>query len=186
MIMKKRGFTLHHFSPKKGEGFTLIELLVVIAIIGLLSAIIVVSLGTARTKAKIARVQESMHQVRVLAETVYDGTIYPAEFATPVHTGGTLPNCTGSTTNANLNTLDGDIRFQQGAPNCTTVSWGIVIQKQTGSGANTTYRAFALLPGGSLIAASDWWCVDSSGNSKKISSTGAPAVPGAGVAAVCP
>jgi len=50
--------------PNKQSGFTLIELLVVIAIIGLLSTIVLASLGTARSKGVTASNQMALQQVK--------------------------------------------------------------------------------------------------------------------------
>lgn len=52
-------------------GFTLIELLVVISIIGLLSAVILVSLSRARMKAREAAVVQSLQQIRTALEVYY-------------------------------------------------------------------------------------------------------------------
>ncbi len=53
------------------KGFTLIELLVVIAIIGILSTVVLVSLGGARTKAKDARRESDIRQIVLAMEMVY-------------------------------------------------------------------------------------------------------------------
>ncbi|MFH0856720.1 MAG: prepilin-type N-terminal cleavage/methylation domain-containing protein, partial [bacterium] len=60
------------------KGFTLIELLVVIAIIGLLSTLAVVSLNTARAKARDARRISDVKQIQTALELYYnDKGAYP-------------------------------------------------------------------------------------------------------------
>ena len=64
---------LEFFSRRKGQpGFTLIELLVVIAIIGILATIVLVSLNTARSKARDVRRISDLRQVALALEMYYD------------------------------------------------------------------------------------------------------------------
>ena len=56
----------------QNKGFTLIELLVVIAIIGLLASIVLVSLNTAREKARDTKRLSIISQVNLAMEMYYD------------------------------------------------------------------------------------------------------------------
>lgn len=57
---------------KKQKGFTLIELLVVIAIIGLLATVVMVSLNSARTKARDAKAVADLRNIAMAMEMYYD------------------------------------------------------------------------------------------------------------------
>ncbi len=57
---------------KRNQGFTLIELLVVIAIIGLLATIVLVSLNTARAKARDSKRIAEVKQLMTALEMYYD------------------------------------------------------------------------------------------------------------------
>lgn len=63
----------------KQKGFTLIELLVVISIIGVLASVVLVSLNSARAKARNSRRLADIHQFQTALELYYDSNNqYPA------------------------------------------------------------------------------------------------------------
>ena len=113
---------------KKSKGFTLIELLVVIAIIGILAAIVLVSLAGARDKARDARIQADISQIRSTAELYYDD-----------HSYSYTDFCSNS---AEYNSLKDDINAQ-------------VSQTISCNGSGDDYCISAVLTDGSNICVSD-------------------------------
>lgn len=90
---------------KHNKGFTLIELLVVIAIIGLLSSIVLVSLNSARQKARDARRLIDMKQIQLALALYYDSNdSYP---------GNTDNDCDGWDAGFNGGPASGDPFIQQ-------------------------------------------------------------------------
>jgi prepilin-type N-terminal cleavage/methylation domain-containing protein len=82
-----RGYNQQHMNTRT-RGFTLIELLVVIAIIGILSAVVLASLNSARQKGRDTRRIADVKQLQVALEFAYDAAS-PDEY--PDGTAGLAP-----------------------------------------------------------------------------------------------
>jgi len=121
------------------RGFTLIELLVVVAIIGILSGIVLTSLGSARDKARDAAIQGNLSGLRAAAEVYYtDKSSYDSMF-----TGNNTCASVDDSVSKSLESID--------------------TEKACFSSAND-YAASAQL----VSDSNGYWCVDSAGTSKKI------------------
>ncbi len=124
---------------KYNQGFTLIELLVVIAIIGILSGIVLTSLGYARLRAKIASAQGSLSSIRSQAELSISNGLYPDTLC-----------------DTELVTLLNAVQAQ------TDVVPVCVQDSDTGSGdPSVGYAVLATMP--SLVGDPTYYCVDNSG-----------------------
>lgn|GEM_PF-5339314 len=76
---RKKGFTpvkykqcLFSGKARNFTGFTLVEMMVVVAIIGILFAVVIVSVNRARNRTRDAIIVSQLEQVQALAETVHN------------------------------------------------------------------------------------------------------------------
>lgn len=157
------------------KGFTILELLIVLAIIGILTSIVLVATGDARTRGADAGIKSNLDTVRNQAEIFYlnNGNRYlPAgvigPFALPL--GTSCPNVYSAASvqmiardkimqnaiekSAKLSGVSGggSLLFQN-ATRCfqSVKSWAVAVVLRSGNSASVGWKS---------------WCVDSSGQSK--------------------
>ncbi len=132
------------------RGFTLIELLVVVAIIALLAATILSSLGSARSKAKDAKIVSELSSIRAQMELYYSTN---GSFGSTNNNCGTGPFASTDPDNASA-LIKGIAQDING--NATNFN-------NIGCWANAESWAVQ-----AILSTGNYWCVDSSGRSLSI------------------
>lgn len=160
--MKKINF-LKSFS----KGFTLIELLIVVAIIGILSAVVLASLGDARNKGADAAVKSNLGTIRGQSElfSLNNGNSFlPSGGSTFAIATCPVYNASGTNMLArDKNIADAiaeAVRRGGNGSRCynSSIAWAVAVGLKTSATAS--------------------WCIDSGGNSKQVASAPATAING--------
>ncbi len=138
------------------RGFTLIELLVVIAIIGILASIVLVSLGSARSKGADAGIKGDLDSIRTQME-VYSS----------------------NNSNSYNNACTGDPTIVAALANAASLAGGTVNAVAATAGTTGTVTCHATSTTNWVVEAplkaGGMWCVDSSGTAVATAGTTVPA-----------
>ena len=172
----------------RNQGFTLIELLVVISIIAILSAIILVSLATARSRGSTGLIQQEAIQLRNAIELGWNGSAYKDLTG---NTGSGVSIADNTFFTSGVSTIANKILSQNPAgyyaaqsvvPSCVgthTFNADSILAVYTGSsyfttnpltiyvdtscGLATKYAIYAAY--GPTVGSNGYFCIDSKGNS---------------------
>lgn len=160
-------------SKIRSRGFTLIELLVVIAIIGILSAVVLASLNTARSKGNDAAIKSNLDTIRTQGGIFYDTN----------NSYGTTTGATGTTgcTAANTmflydNNIANAIKAADAAAGGTAGTLTYIVCNMGAAASGAPWAVY--LKTTNNTSGNNGWCVDSTGQSK--------ASPTVTTATVCP
>jgi prepilin-type N-terminal cleavage/methylation domain-containing protein len=153
---------------KTTEGFTLIELLVVIAIIGILSAVVLASLNTARQKGQDASIQSDLNNLRSQAAIYFSANSNYSSL--------------GSDDNSSCTDAAAGTMFADDATMASQLSAVNTANGGAGMSCNVTADGSAYAASAKLVASSgSEYCVDSTG----VGTTTSSASP-LGTATACP
>lgn len=152
----------------KMKGFTLIELLVVITIIGILASIVIVNLNSARGRGQDAAIKEQMSQIRSTVALYYSDN-YGYSSGTTGALTGTCVTSAGAANSVFANTAFADADFITSAVGVYKNSSVLPV---CDIAPNSVSKSQSWVMYGKLrVNSTDWWCVDSSGQSVQVTGT---------------
>ncbi len=142
------------FGRNKKTGFTLIELLVAIAIIGILATIILASLTESQSRGYDSKILQQLNGFRTAAQLYFSNH------------GGYGPD----TNSCNDNTsIFKSVDPQDGSPSVYIDSANLPEFTQVYCSTDSSGRRYAVKA--TLYNANQYWCVDSTGASRKVTGT---------------